>query len=64
MSNVRRMEPRGDVDGGTVVVLPGETLSGIARQHDVSVTALIKSNHLKDGNRLRVGQMLVIPRKP
>ncbi|MCX6996849.1 MAG: LysM domain-containing protein [Kiritimatiellaeota bacterium] len=48
----------------THVVMPGETHSEIARQHDVSVAGLMKSNHLKDGNRLRVGQMLVIPRKP
>ncbi|MCX6996986.1 MAG: LysM domain-containing protein [Kiritimatiellaeota bacterium] len=48
----------------THVVMPDETLSEIARQHDVSVADLMKSNHLKDGNRLRPGQRLIIPRKP
>lgn len=38
----------------------GDTLSEIAQDYDVSLTALRSANHLDD-DRLRVGQVLVIP---
>jgi murein DD-endopeptidase MepM/ murein hydrolase activator NlpD len=43
------------------VVRPGQTLSAIARQHGVSVEALIRMNRLTPNARLRVGQRLTIP---
>jgi murein DD-endopeptidase MepM/ murein hydrolase activator NlpD len=43
------------------VVRPGQTLSAIARQHGVSVEALIRMNRLTPNTRLRVGQRLTIP---
>jgi LysM repeat protein len=46
---------------GTHVVAEGETLSGIAAQHHVSVAALKSANGIKDEHKLAVGQKLVIP---
>lgn len=44
------------------VVRKGETLSSIAQEHRVSGSALVRRNHLKDSNRLLIGQRLIIPR--
>ncbi len=43
------------------VVQPGDTLSSIARQFDVSVESLMAANGLSDPNVLSVGQTLIIP---
>ena len=43
------------------VVRPGQTLSSIAREHGVSVEALVRVNGLTSKSRLRVGQRLSIP---
>jgi murein DD-endopeptidase MepM/ murein hydrolase activator NlpD len=43
------------------VVRSGDTLGRIARAHHTSVAALVKANGIKNPNRLRVGQELVIP---
>ena len=43
------------------VVRPGQTLWGVAREHGVSVEALIRANGLPPKGRLRVGQRLNIP---
>ena len=43
------------------VVRPGQTLWGIAREHGVSIEALIRANGLTPKSRLRVGQQLSIP---
>jgi murein DD-endopeptidase MepM/ murein hydrolase activator NlpD len=43
------------------VVRSGQTLSSIAREHGVSVEALIRVNGLTSKSRLRVGQRLSIP---
>ena len=42
----------------TVVVQPGDTLTGIARRHGVSVRRLAELNDLADPNRIFVGQRL------
>jgi LysM repeat protein len=42
----------------TVVVQPGDTLTGIARRHGVSVARLAELNHLADPSRIFVGQRL------
>jgi murein DD-endopeptidase MepM/ murein hydrolase activator NlpD len=44
------------------IVNSGDTLSRIARNNDVSVSALMAANDLSDSN-LRVGQKLVVPAK-
>ena len=43
------------------VVRSGETLSAIAKAYGVTPTAIIKSNNLKNPNRLIVGQKLFVP---
>ncbi len=43
------------------IVEPGETLSSIARRYNTSVELLVASNAIKDPDRIRVGQSLVIP---
>ncbi len=48
----------------THVVKAGETLSGIASEHGVSVRELARANRLKDADKLRRGQKLLIPEKP
>jgi LysM repeat protein len=42
-------------------VKPGDTLSDIADDHDVTVTALVKANSIKNPNLIRPGQVLTIP---
>lgn len=42
------------------IVQRGETLSGIAKKHQVTVSELMKWNGLKKSNRLRIGQELKI----
>lgn len=42
----------------TYVVLPGDTLSGIARRHGTTVSALVQINKLRDPNMIRVGHVL------
>lgn len=44
-------------------VKPGDTLSGIASAHSLTVTAIKRANDLKD-TRIRVGQQLIVPRYP
>ncbi|MBW1686333.1 MAG: LysM peptidoglycan-binding domain-containing protein [Deltaproteobacteria bacterium] len=41
----------------------GETLSVIARRHRTSVNAIVRVNHLRSRNRIRVGQRLKIPQR-
>jgi murein DD-endopeptidase MepM/ murein hydrolase activator NlpD len=45
----------------THVVKKGETLSAIATAQHVSVATLVKANKLANANRLRIGQVLVVP---
>jgi lipoprotein YgeR len=46
------------VGEGQYRVARGDTLTKIARQHGQSVDTLIRANKLKDGNNIRVGQIL------
>jgi len=41
----------------------GETLSSIARRSRTSVKAIVRANHLRSGNQIRVGQRLKIPQR-
>lgn len=43
------------------VVQPGDTLNRVARQHNVTVDALLELNAIEDPNTIRVGQELLIP---
>ena len=44
--------------GPTVVVQPGDTLTGIARRHGLSISRLVELNDLTDPNRIFAGQRL------
>ncbi len=43
------------------VVVPGESLSAIAKQYDTDVSTLIRINKLANANVIRVGQKLTLP---
>ncbi len=47
----------------TVTVESGDTLGNIAERFDSTVDAFMRANALSDPNRLRVGQVLLIPRE-
>ena len=47
----------------TYTVQAGDTLSGIARKYDTTVSALVKANHIKNANLISVGQKLVVGTK-
>ncbi len=47
--------------GGSHTVRPGETLSGIAADHGVSVRSLARANGISDVDRVRSGQRLSLP---
>lgn len=46
------------VGKGQYRVVRGDTLTQIAREHGQTVDSLMRSNNLKDGNNIRVGQVL------
>ena len=43
------------------MVVKGETLSGIAAEYGVTVTAIRDANHISDTSLIFVGEHLVIP---
>jgi len=51
----------GGSGGGAYVVQPGDTLSGIAWQHDISTAALQSANGISDADYVYIGQVLTIP---
>jgi LysM repeat protein len=46
------------------IVQPGDTLSGIAAEHGVSVATLLSVNEIPDPNLLEVGQVIQLPIAP
>ena len=42
-------------------VKAGDTLGAIARKHKVSVAALAKANKIANANRIKIGQVIVVP---
>ncbi len=50
--------------GEEITVAAGQNVYAIARKHDVAMSDLIAINHLKAPFALRMGQRLVLPRKP
>lgn len=53
--------PSPSAAGSTHTVQPGETLSGLAVRYGLSLADLMTANGLVDPDRLRAGQMLIIP---
>jgi LysM repeat protein len=51
-------------NGNTHIVARGETLTSIARMHNVSVSDLQKFNHIDNPLKLQAGQTLLIPPSP
>ncbi len=49
------------VSGCTYIVRPGDTLSGIAYRHNVSVSGIAYANGIANPNRIYAGQRLVVP---
>lgn len=39
----------------------GDTLTRIAARYDTTVNILVKINHIKDKNKIRAGDILLIP---
>lgn len=59
-SSVTRVD---GVDGFYHTVRSGETLSAIAYRHGVSAHGLAKINNIRNMNKIRVGQKILIPRQ-
>src|SRR5947208_8157336 len=58
-------EPSAKADNGNShIVARGETLTSIARMHNVSVRELQKFNHVDNPLKLQAGQTLLIPPSP
>lgn len=55
--------PRAEASAATVkhVVAKGETLTAIAKQHNVAVSDLLKTNKVENERKLQIGQVLIIP---
>jgi len=51
-------------DGNSHSVARGETLTSIARMHNISVSELQKFNHIDNPLKLQAGQTLLIPPSP
>ncbi len=51
-------------DGNSHVVARGETLTSIAKMHNISVSDLQKFNHIDNPLKLQAGQTLLIPPSP
>ena len=50
--------------GNTHTVARGETLTSIAKMHNVSVSDLQKFNHIENDRKLQIGQTIMIPGSP
>jgi murein DD-endopeptidase MepM/ murein hydrolase activator NlpD len=55
--------PVAQADGDTIEVRAGDTLYALSRKHGVSVSELMRANHL-EGPQLRIGQRLIVPSSP
>lgn len=47
--------------GNTHTVARGETLTSIAKMHNVTVSDLVKINHIENDRKLQIGQTIIIP---
>lgn len=52
--------------GGTAkyTIKPGDTLSGIAAQYNITVDDLVKLNNIANPNDIQAGQVIVVPAAP
>lgn len=50
--------------GNTHTVARGETLTSIAKMHNVTVSDLQKFNHIENDRKLQIGQTIMIPTAP
>jgi LysM repeat protein len=46
---------------GTYTLRAGDTLSVVAKRFHVTLSDLVKANHIKDANRIQAGQVLNVP---
>jgi LysM repeat protein len=53
--------PSPSAGGNSHVVARGETLTSIAKMHNVSVSDLQKFNHIENDRKLQIGQTILIP---
>jgi LysM repeat protein len=53
--------PGSSVNGSSHVVARGETLTSIAKMHNVSVSELQKFNHIENDRKLQIGQTIMLP---
>jgi LysM repeat protein len=51
----------GNGNGITHTVARGETLTAIAKMHSVTVSELLKLNHIENDRKLQIGQTIMIP---
>jgi len=64
-SSAASAEPSAKADNGNShIVARGETLTSIAKAHNVSVSELQKYNHIDNPLKLQAGQTLLIPASP
>ncbi len=54
-------QPEGESESRIYRIQPGDTLTRIAREHGVSLTALQNANSEVDPNRLQIGEEIAIP---
>ena len=47
--------------GTEYTVVPGDTLSAIAKAHGVTIDEIVEANEITDPDLLRIGQVLTIP---
>ncbi|MHB1566431.1 MAG: LysM peptidoglycan-binding domain-containing protein, partial [Acidiferrobacter sp.] len=60
LEGLSQLPPQDRMQWARHIVVPGNTISGIAQEYGVSVRAIMTTNHLY-GSFLRVGQRLLIP---
>ncbi|WP_408869200.1 3D domain-containing protein [Brochothrix campestris] len=51
------------VSAASIKVKRGDTISLIAKKYNVSSSELLKKNNIKNANKIRIGQVLVLPAK-
>ena len=51
----------GAPSGGSYVIQPGDTLTGIAASHGTTVAAIADANGIADPNKIQAGQTITIP---
>ena len=59
VAEIRKAEPV--APSNKHVVAKGETLTSIAKQHNVGISELQKANKIENDRKLQIGQTLIIP---